>query len=79
MPNGCYDTEEWPVGSRGLKYAREYEHKGDRTGWVKNDDGTYSYLIRIVGDNYLRSQQTLTKKEYFKVILQGDKKGDDSE
>lgn len=77
MPNGVYDTEDWPVGSRFLGAMKDYEHVGDRSGWVENSDGTYSYLIRMYGNKYVRSKQTVTKREAFKYILQGDKKGID--
>jgi hypothetical protein len=50
-----------------------------RGGWVENEDGTWSYLIRKAGNEYFRSQQTVSKKEAFKYILMGDKKGNDSE
>lgn len=50
-----------------------------RGGWVENEDGTWSYLIRKHGNKYFRSRKTVSKKEAFKYILMGDKKGDDSE
>lgn len=46
-----------------------------RGGWVENEDGRWSYLIRMHGDTYFRSKHTVTKQEAFKYILMGDKKG----
>ena len=74
-----HNTQDQPFGpSSILKFSKEYKHKGDRTGWVKNNEDSYSYLIRIFGDTYVLSKKTVTEKEYFKYILQGDRRGDDS-
>lgn len=44
-------------------------------GWVENEDGTWSYLIRMHGNKHIRSHKTVSKQEAFKYILMGDKKG----
>ena len=72
-----HNIQDRPFGpSSILKFSKE--DKGDRTGWVKNNEDSYSYLIRIFGDTFVLSKKTVTEKEYFKYILQGDRRGDDS-
>jgi hypothetical protein len=50
----------------------------DHGGWIENEDGTWSYLIRRHGNKYFRSHKTVSKQEAFKYILMGDEKGTDN-
>lgn len=47
----------------------------DYSGWVENNDGTWSYLIRMHNNRYFLSHTKITKQLAFKCILQGDRKG----